>query len=151
MPSWYDFGFSGNAYHRAKRRQENCVARKTHDLGLDLDIFPRISEKTHLANIDARNGRLDYGSDHLDDLALDVDGLRVLDGAAQHFRYVVERRSHRAPPLAHRGTEVTEAQREEGDKGDEGDEEDGEDGYPFIILTKPSTNLSMPKFMSSPK
>ena len=75
--------------------------------------------------------------------------------------------------MAHRGTEVTEAQREgeegegegeeeegkgeEGDeegKGEEGEEEEGEereDEYPFIILTKPSTNLSMPKFMRRPK
>jgi hypothetical protein len=81
VPSWYDFGFCGNAYHRAKRGKENRVARKTYDLGLDLDIFPRIAQKTHFADLNARDGRLDYGADYLDDLALDVDGLRVLDGS----------------------------------------------------------------------
>ena len=81
MPSWYDFGFSGNAYHRAKRRQEDCVARKTYDFGLDFDILPRVAQKTNFADLNARYGRLDYGADYLDDLALDVDGLRVLDGS----------------------------------------------------------------------
>ena len=81
VPSRYHFGFSGNAYHRAKRGQEDCVAREPYDLGLYLDILPRIAQKTHFANLDARNGRLDYGADYLDDLALDVDGLRVLDGS----------------------------------------------------------------------
>ena len=81
MPCWYDFRLSRNAYHRAERRKEDCVACKTYDLGLDFDILPRIAQKTHFADLHARDRRLDYGADYLDDLALDVDGLRVLDGS----------------------------------------------------------------------
>ena len=91
-----DLGLGGDADHGAEGGEEDGVAREADDLGLDLEVLPRVAKDADLADLDAGDGGLDDGADHLDHLALHVDGAGVLDRAVEHFGDVVEGVGHGA-------------------------------------------------------
>ena len=92
-----DLRFCGNADHRAEGGEERGVLREADDLGLHFEPLPGVAQDADFADLDAGDGRLDDRADDLDDLALHVDGLGVLDGAVEHLRNVVEDGGHRTP------------------------------------------------------
>ena len=99
VPRRDDLGLAAYADHRAERGEQHGLLGESDDLGLHLVVLPRVPEDAHLSDLHSGHGRLDDGADHLNDLALHVDGLRVLHGAVQYLRNIVERRRHQAPLL----------------------------------------------------